>query len=287
MAAASSLPAYETEEQIIRVDTHGGIITKLAKVKLVDSENRSVMLKILLLINTKNVESFKKEILITSQLDHKNISKFIADGNTGDRLAYMVEYASDKSLRELIKDNPDEFDIPKFFTLAPQAACAVDYLHSLQDQVIHGDLRSSNFFLTAKGILKLFGFGFAKVHRNVGVVGDFTTKESPSEESRVRWQAPEALGEERTVSPKSDIWSLCCFFSEMLVKVIPFHDLESGQLKLKLMAAIRNNTKPFDLSSHETDLRQFVEKGYHANPEERHDIKAVLSGLEELKEYRG
>lgn len=103
----------------------------------------------------------KDEIRIHSQLDHPNLVKFITLFETNDCILSMMEYCSNKTLKEMLHARRRITDVESAFFLK-QIISGVQYLHSLK--TIHRDLKPGNIFLTEDMNIKIGDFGLSVMY---------------------------------------------------------------------------------------------------------------------------
>lgn len=117
--------------------------------------------------NQTDEESNIYEIGIAKQLDHHNLCKYIDSGTliiNGGQYAYLVtEYISGETLAQrIVRDGSlSVYDIKQ---IALSVLSALQYLHTLPDPVVHGEVTMQNVLLSLVGELsdlKLIDFGHA------------------------------------------------------------------------------------------------------------------------------
>lgn len=102
---------------------------------------------------------------------------------------------------------------------------AMMYLH--HEQVVHGDIKSSNVFVDAEGRACLADFGLSR-YVDAQVLEEFDEVCSPAA-GLIIWRAPEwteALFKDRFMPPTlaTDVWSLGCVIYEVITGQLPFAD---------------------------------------------------------------
>ena len=96
---------------------------------------------------------------------------------------------------------------------------SVKYLHS--QNIVHRDIKGSNFLLNRKGKLKLADFGLAKkIHTSKCLTNRVIT---------IWYRPPELLLGSTSYGTEIDIWSLGCVFIELFYLKPPFNGIDEVQ----------------------------------------------------------
>lgn len=66
----------------------------------------------------------------------------------------------DKTLLEILEENPKGIEINKVRKLILQILKAIDYCH--KNEIIHRDIKPENILISSDYILKICDFGFAR-----------------------------------------------------------------------------------------------------------------------------
>merc|ERR1719343_1058275 len=126
-----------------------------------------------------------------------------------------MDYCEGGDLRKQIDDArrsrqpiPEE-QILRWFV---QGMSAIKYIHS--KHVLHRDLKSSNFFLSKSGNVKLGDFGIAKVL-------SCTAARARTQIGTPYYLSPEVCQEKPYTWP-SDIWAMGCILYELCALKVPF-----------------------------------------------------------------
>ena len=171
------------------------------------------------IISDYNRELFEREMKIASRVRHPNLVLFIGAVTTNN--ITIVSELMETSLRKLMMEG--KLKSTNILPISKDVACALVYLHSLPDPIVHRDVSSANVLLNAKKDgwqAKLGDFGSANFLAKLGTVGP----------GCVAYAAPEAV-DPRQQGPKMDVYSFGVLLLEMCVgKFMDQHTLESTKV---------------------------------------------------------
>jgi serine/threonine protein kinase len=112
------------------------------------------------LVGETTLERFRRERRILARLEHPNIARILDGGTTAGGVPFFVmEFVEGLPLDCHVQQHG--LDLRETLRLLRDVCRAVDYAHRVL--VVHCDLKPSNVFVTADGIVKLLDFGIAKV----------------------------------------------------------------------------------------------------------------------------
>ena len=165
-------------------------------------------------ISDDNRELFEREMTIASRVHHPNLVLFIGAETTGN--VVIVTELLEMNLHKL-KDEGN-LKTQDIHPICNDIACALVYLHSFPDPIVHRDVRSANVFLKTKKYgwqAKLGDFSSANFLTKLGIVPTGLV-------------APEAC-DPKQQTPKTDVYSFGVLLLEVCVdKFRDQHTLESG-----------------------------------------------------------
>ncbi|CAD6269317.1 unnamed protein product [Miscanthus lutarioriparius] len=111
---------------------------------------------------TLDREEFVNEIIILSQINHRNIVRLLGCCLEVDAPMLVYDYISNGTLFEFLYVNESRSPIPLDLRLkiATQSAEALAYIHSATSRtILHGDVKSLNILLDEENNAKVSDFG--------------------------------------------------------------------------------------------------------------------------------
>ncbi|XP_062201889.1 wall-associated receptor kinase 1-like [Phragmites australis] len=125
-------------------------------------DNREVAVKKSKVKDDDSREEFVNEIIILSQINHRNIVRLLGCCLEVDVPMLVYEFISNGTLSELLHDNDQRSPIPLDLRLkiATESAEALAYIHSSTSRtILHGDVKSLNILLDNEYNAKVSDFG--------------------------------------------------------------------------------------------------------------------------------
>lgn len=210
-------------------------------------------------------KSALQEANLLRSLRHPHIvyyrDSFIESGH----LIIIMEYCEEGDLarhvrkcREKGQRFPEELLLNWFL----QMCLGVQYLHSRK--ILHRDLKSSNIFLTAEGVVKIGDFGISRILEGQ-VEGARTVVGTPY------FMAPEIVSN-RPYSFKSDIWSLGCILCQLCTLE---HAFKASSLAAVINRVLREPHDP-PPSNYSPELHQLVARLLAKNEDARPSIEEIF-----------
>jgi serine/threonine-protein kinase len=191
----------------------------MATVYLADDlkHRRKVAIKVLLpeLGSVLGPDRFTREIRIAAALNHPHILPLYDSGEADGLLFYVMPYARGESLRQKLA-RERQLAIDEAIGIVRQVASALDHAHALG--LIHRDIKPENI-LIHEGEAMVTDFGIA-----------LAVSAAPSERltgtglmvGTPVYMSPEQASGERSLDPRSDVYSLGCVLYELLAGEAPY-----------------------------------------------------------------
>ena len=276
---------------IVRKGLFNGVDVAVKIMKIKTKFNQNVL---------KPKENLLKEADKMRRFFHPNLCLLIGVALDTIPAFLVMEYLNKGSLESCLRD--DGFVHQQvtldFVTLClKKVACGMKYLSQQKPPVLHRDLRAANVLLDEKKgnefEFKITDFGLTEILQD----GSNSFKQQTNENAQLPtcWLAPEAVGEEKTFSVKSDVWSFGILAFEIfslgtnpILFLGPSRDVEENIKKGKKKLTFENCTKDrrpvkdFEREICPEFLFWEIEKCWKYNPIERPTFDALYDYLDNL-----
>lgn len=214
----------------------------------------------------KEAQDAIKEGRLLAAFRHPYIVRYRESFIENGLLCIVMDYCSGGDLskkiekaKKRVKFIPEE-QVLKWFT---QAMLALKYIHDMH--VLHRDLKSSNFFLSSNGNLKMGDFGIAKVL-------SCTAACARTQIGTPYYLSPEVCREQEYTWP-SDIWAMGCILYEMCALRVPFDARDISSLVQKIC----NENPPLaPLQVYSDFIRCLCLEMLRSNPSSRPNAESIL-----------
>ena len=220
------------------------------------------------------LERFKREILLASQVTHKNVLRIHDFGEAGDVRFISMNYVEGLNLKALLeKEGPLPLD--RGLALARQVGEALQAAHDAG--IVHRDLKPQNVLVDEDGTAYIADFG---ISRSLAEGGTMT--ETGAVLGTVDYMSPEqARGE--TPDHRGDIYSFGVMLYEMFTGALPFRASNALSVMMKRLhedAPAMRQARP-DLPAW---LSAIVARALQRRPEDRYQSAGEL--LRDLERQR-
>jgi len=192
---------------------------------------RKVAIKVLKpeLAAVLGADRFLQEIKTTASLQHPNILPLFDSGQADGFLYYVMPYVEGETLREKL-NRETQLGIDEAVRIATEVAGALDYAH--RHYVVHRDIKPENILLhDGRPMVADFGIALA-----VSAAAGGRMTETGLSLGTPHYMSPEQATAEKTVTNRSDIYSLGCVLYEMLAGEPPHTGSSAQAIILKIIA---------------------------------------------------
>ena len=210
----------------------------------------------------ERLRKVQKEVEILSQLNHKNIVRYLGTQRTQEYLYIFLEYIAGGSIASLLqKYGKLNENLIKVYT--KQVLEGLEYLHS--HNIIHRDIKGANVLVGKNGVCKVADFGAAKrILENKGQLRSL--------KGTINWMAPEVMKQEGH-GRFADIWSLGCLVVEMATGKPPWHYKTNPVSVFMHVCNTEELPRLPDLSS---EAKDFIFSCFRREPTERPNVCKLL-----------
>ena len=226
--------------------------------------------------NPAIIERFKQELILSTQVTHRNVVRIFDLGEADGMKFITMEYIQGIDLRTMIHER-GKLPPEEVVEIIIQVCRALDAAHSVG--VIHRDLKPQNIMQDQNGRILVMDFGLART-----LEGDGMTM-SGALVGTMEYMSPEqALS--KSLDQRSDIYSLGLIFYELLSGEVPF------RADTALASLIRRTQeKPVPVSHYVNDiagpLDQMVSRCLEREVELRYSSAAELLADLEMWQRKG
>jgi len=194
-------------------------------------------------LDRNQIETFVNEVVILSQINHRNIVKLLGCCLETETPLLVYEYIENGTLSQHIhgKDRDSSLSWESRLRIACEVAGAVTYMHfSASIPIFHRDIKPSNILLDNNYSAKVSDFGTSrsipldKTHLTTAVGGTFG------------YMDPEYF-QSSQFTDKSDVYSFGVVLVELITgrKPITFNDEDEGQnMTAHFISAMKENQLP-------------------------------------------
>ena len=228
-----------------------------------------------LLGNEGAMARFEREANILKQLKHEHIVRLYATGAYRKTPFIAMEFIDGEALDRVLARR-GRLTWEEVVAYGKQLCKALQYAH--EKGIIHRDLKPSNLMITREGTLKLTDFGIAKDTDVTALTGHNSTIGTAA------YMSPEQCKGDKSLTNKSDLYSLGIVFYELLTGKKPFYADTTVDMFLKHVnePAPRIGKQVNELPAKlETLILQLMEKEKDDRPTDASWVLRMLGEVEE------
>ncbi len=174
-----------------------------------------------------NLERFRREVRATMALDHDNICRVMAAGETNDGRMFMaMEVVDGGSVRELKHKLGGTVPVQVAIEIVGQLLAALDVAH--RAGIVHRDLKPANLMLTKSGVLKLVDFGIARSSSDHTLTATGMLVGTPA------FMSPEQVRGD-PLDGRADLFAAGLILHDLLCGRSPYHSDNPGTSLVKVL----------------------------------------------------
>ncbi|AES99671.1 putative protein kinase RLK-Pelle-LRR-III family [Medicago truncatula] len=238
---------------------------------------------------TKSQRDFESEVSVLGRIRHPNLLALRAYylGPKGEKLL-VFDYMPKGSLASFLHaDGPEmRIDWPTRMNIAQGMARGLLYLHS-HENIIHGNLTSSNVLLDENTNAKIADFGLSRLMTTAANSNVIATA------GALGYRAPE-LSKLKKANTKSDVYSLGVILLELLTRKPPGEAMNGVDLPQWVASIVKEEwtNEVFDVdlmrdsSANGDELLNTLKLALHCvdpSPSARPEVQLILQQLEEIR----
>jgi len=175
-------------------------------------DNKVVAVKRSKIMDLSQTEEFVQEIIILSQINHKNVVRLLGCCLEVEVPILVYEFIPKGTLFHLIHGNIAPISLESRLRIAQETAEALAYLHlSTNRPIVHGDVKSLNILLDDNYMAKVTDFGASKMLPKDAV------QLMTIVQGTLGYLDPEYL-QERRLTEKSDVYSFGVILLELITR---------------------------------------------------------------------
>jgi len=199
----------------------------------------------------------------------------------------VLEWCPKGSLFDVLQDNAEIVDWPKFFQYSKEMVQGITCLHDWNPVIVHRDFKSQNLLLSSSGNLKVCDFGLARsVQDNPGQGAQSTLSKL---RGTFQYTAPEIYNQ-AGFTPKADIYSTAVILWELVYKLItgeylqPFSEFPHLVFDFQIIIQVaKNDLRPTIPATTPEPVKNLIRSCWNGDHESRPTAQTLLTMISSVQ----
>jgi alpha-tubulin suppressor-like RCC1 family protein/tRNA A-37 threonylcarbamoyl transferase component Bud32 len=228
-----------------------------------------VAIKKLKQFSESDIDDAKKEVELLVKLRSPNVVLFMGMCFEHPNYCIVTEFMGGGDLYNLLHKKNVSLTPKQLKQFAVDIASGLAYLHQMRPMIVHRDLKSLNILLDLDlSRAKIADFGLSKMLQD--------SSKMTSNVGTPIWMAPEVM-EGKEYTEKADVYSFGLILYEMVMRKIPFQDMNYIQLGMEVVKGKRPS-----LIECPPAWARIIRHCWDADPDKRIDMRDALDLIKRI-----
>ncbi|KDQ14108.1 hypothetical protein BOTBODRAFT_110477 [Botryobasidium botryosum FD-172 SS1] len=235
-------------------------------------------------VRTRRLE---REAKVWSHLSHPNVLPFLGLCELDSTSFLVSPWMENGDALEFVQKRPDA----DCLQLVSAVAKGLEYLHTFEPPVIHGDLRGPNILISEFGNAYIADFGLSELNIE-GYNPNYSTPWLIA--GHPRWQAPETINantkEEARRTLATDIFAFGRVMLELFTKKVPLSSIDADFAVMIMVMKGEFPERPCDEGIEDRglsdDMWELMLECWAVDPSQRPDARSIVVRLSTALETR-
>ncbi|KDQ13922.1 hypothetical protein BOTBODRAFT_110755 [Botryobasidium botryosum FD-172 SS1] len=239
-----------------------------------------------------DINHLAQEAEIWNHLNHPNVLPFLGLCALDLMLFLVSPWMENGNAFDFVRGNADA----DCLQLLAQVAKGLDYLHTFEPPVIHGDLRGCNILVSETGDARIADFGLSELSVYIADYYRLHERETcPPTNGHPRWQAAEIIvaetGDEARRTVATDVFAFGRVMLELFTKKVPFSYIPLDFTVAIVVIRGEFPQRPWGNGIEDRglgdDMWELMLHCWDIDPSQRPDAKGIVAQLSTALEARG
>ncbi|TMW55228.1 hypothetical protein Poli38472_013119 [Pythium oligandrum] len=228
--------------------------------------NSEVVVKV---VKETEIHQFVDEVKLWHGLRHPNVVPFYGANHQEEPYFIVSMYASNHDLVPYLRGKQPHVVWQKLV----EVAAGLSYLHNRG--IVHGDLKGNNIVVSKDGTAMLVDFGMSFYESGSSSAVD----EKKNSLGAMAWRAPEFVTDAKTLTTKSDVYSLGMCIIQAVTLNNPWGSYTNDAIRENLGRGIIKVDKPEEMTNAQWKL---VQQMIAPSPNDRPELDEIIPKLTEF-----